>query len=113
MYNQEHKFDEGKILYHLIPVEILEEIAKVMTYGAAKYSPDSWKGIEAERYKSALFRHLVAHEKGEVNDKESGLSHLSHALTNLAFILYQSLQEAPQKEHGHRILHFSHRSSEK
>ncbi|NLA84833.1 MAG: hypothetical protein GX854_09995 [Clostridiales bacterium] len=40
------KYDSEKLRYDLFPVEALEEITKVLTYGAAKYSPDNWRKKE-------------------------------------------------------------------
>ncbi len=85
------KFDEKKLRYDLIPPVVLEELAKVLTYGAEKYGDHNWKNLDnfEERYYSALMRHIQAHRKGEKNDKESGLSHLSHAFTNIAFLIFK------------------------
>lgn len=41
-----------------------------------------------QRYLDALYRHLQAYRSGESHDPESGLHHLSHALTNIAFLHY-------------------------
>lgn len=89
------KFDNGKIQYDLIPPECIEELAKVLTHGAKKYAPNNWKQVDPfnERYYSALMRHLEAWRKGEEKDAESGLNHLSHVLTNAAFLLWKNLQK--------------------
>jgi len=82
------KFDKDKLRYSLIPPYALEELAKVLSYGAKKYKPNNWrKNTDISRYEDALWRHLQAWRKGEEIDKESGLSHLAHALTNLVFII--------------------------
>ena len=85
------KFDLGKLQYGLVPPEMFEELAKVLTYGANKYGKNNWKNStdeDIDRYTDALFRHIEAWRKGEVNDQESGLPHLSHAMTNLGIIMY-------------------------
>ena len=83
------KFDKGKIRYDLIPTSTLEGIAKVLTFGAKKYAPNGWKTVPdaTERYYAALFRHLIAWRNGEQLDPESGLHHLEHVLTNIAFLI--------------------------
>lgn len=83
------KFDEGKIDYTLLPWDGLEEVVKVLEFGAKKYARDNWKEVaEADkRYLSAAFRHLVAHSKGEHTDDETGISHLAHASCCLLFLL--------------------------
>lgn len=83
------KFDAGKLRYSLIPPEATKALASVLTYGAKKYKPNNWKRAEdTERYVDALYRHLESWRSGEKFDDESKLSHLSHALTNIAFLIY-------------------------
>ena len=87
------KFDTGKLRYDLVPIEALEGLAKVLTYGAEKYDPNNWQHVESDRYVAALFRHIMAWRKGEANDPESGHHHLEHALANVAFLLYKDLND--------------------
>lgn len=84
------KFDSGKLRYSLIPPAALAALAKVLTFGAEKYAPNSWQTVEngEERYLDALFRHIEAYRSGESIDPESGLSHLAHAACNVAFLLH-------------------------
>jgi len=86
----DNKFDKGKLRHDLVMPEVVEALAGVMTYGAEKYSPDSWKLVDdpANRYYSALLRHIYAYRRGEVNDQESQLQHLAHALANIQFLMY-------------------------
>lgn len=82
------KFDTSKLRYDLIPVSAMAGMARVLTYGAKKYKPGNWKQVDnIDRYVAALYRHLEAWRGGETNDSESGLPHLEHALTNVAFLL--------------------------
>lgn len=84
------KLDDKKIRMDLLPFDCLEEIAKVLTYGAEKYAPDNWKIVKnaKERYEAALIRHLSAYKQGEINDPESGLSHISHVACNALFLIF-------------------------
>jgi len=83
------KFDEGKLRYSLVPTKAVRELAKVVTYGASKYKPNNWQEAEdTSRYVDALYRHLEAWRAGDKVDAESGLSHLSHALTNISFLIH-------------------------
>ncbi len=86
---KELKLDSGKLRYDLLPFEQLEEIVKVLTYGANKYAPNNWKLVQEpiDRYKAATLRHLSAYMQGEELDQESGLPHLAHAGTNILFLL--------------------------
>ena len=83
------KLDLGKLRYDLVPTSAMKGLAEVLTFGANKYTPNGWKAVPdaVERYYAALQRHLVAWRDGEKVDQESGLPHLSHALTNVAFLL--------------------------
>lgn len=87
--DQQAKADSGKPNLSLVPKEIIYEIEKVRAFGSKKYhNPDNWKKVEIERYHQALLRHTLAiWEDINARDKESGLLHLSHIATNVAFIL--------------------------
>ena len=89
MPNQEAKADAGKMRPSLVPPEIVTAIAKVREYGCHKYSdPNNWKRVEPQRYWEAFLRHtLAAWEDYTSVDPESGLMHIEHAATNLAFLL--------------------------
>jgi len=90
------KFDNDKLRMDLIPPEAIEELAKVLTYGANKYEAHNWMGVESHRYIAALMRHINAWRKGEECDQESGLKHLSHALCNITFLLWKEINnESP------------------
>ena len=87
--NQSAKADSGKPILSYVPKEIIFEIEKVRKFGVEKYKdPDNWKKVEMERYHEALLRHTLA-IWNDINarDAESGLLHLSHIATNVAFLL--------------------------
>ena len=72
----------------LLPSAALEQIAEVLTYGAAKYDANNWcRGARWGRYYAALLRHLFAWWRGEDRDAETGLSHLAHAGCCLLFLM--------------------------
>ena len=86
-----HKHDKGKLQWNLLPINEVEEIVKVFDYGLQKYGKrDSWQLVEnpIHRYQNALYRHLVEYLKGNKIDEESGLSHLSHLVTNGLFLMW-------------------------
>lgn len=84
------KADGGKPKLSLVPTEIIYAIARVREYGCKKYpegGPNNWKLVEPERYRDAMFRHLLAYiEDPGGLDEESGLPHLWHLGTNCAFL---------------------------
>lgn len=88
------KHDSGKVRWDLVPFRQLEEIAKVLTFGAIKYPANSWQGVEKERYQAALMRHFVDYMEGEQVDSESGLQHLSHLACNAMFLLWMEANES-------------------
>lgn len=88
--NQTIKADEGKLQLTLVPTELIRAVARIRMYGNQKYpegGPDNWKAVEPERYRDALFRHLLAYlDDPDGVDPESGLPHLWHLTTNAAFL---------------------------
>lgn len=83
------KYDEGKPKMGLLDPHAMREIAKVMTYGAGKYSTLNWRrGMDWSRCYDALQRHLNAFWAGEDDDPETGLSHLAHAGCCIMFLLW-------------------------
>jgi hypothetical protein len=82
------KFDGGKLEYGLLPPYALEEVVKVLTFGAQKYERDNWQKVpdSKRRYYDALQRHVWAWKRGEKFDPESGIHHLAHAMCCLMFL---------------------------
>jgi hypothetical protein len=91
------KFDGGKPEFSLLPQVALEEMAKVMTFGAKKYARDNWRNVDDahHRYMNAALRHINAHLQGELTDKESHLAHLAHAAVSLMMAM-----ESKQNDEG-------------
>ena len=86
--DQSAKADAGKPRLSLVPVEIIRCIARVREFAHKKYTDaDSWKRVEKERYRDAMFRHLIAYiDNPSGKDEESGLPHLWHLACNVAFL---------------------------
>lgn len=83
------KFDSGKAPMDLLPYESLEEIAKVLAFGAKKYERANWaQGINQSRLISAAMRHLGQYNNGEDFDSESETLHLANAACNLLFAIW-------------------------
>lgn len=89
MENKGMKFDENKLHLELIPPSLIIGVGEVLTYGAKKYAPNNWRYVThaKERYQGALMRHWYAYLAGEKLDEESGLPHLYHVATNIAFLI--------------------------
>lgn len=86
--NQAIKADAGKPRLTLVPPQIIYDIARVREYGLKKYGrAESWKEVEIERYRDALYRHMLLYFKEPCGkDEESGLPHLWHVACNVAFL---------------------------
>ena len=89
-FDQERKFDGDKLSWDLLPIEPIERVVEILTYGAKKYAPESWQSVRpfSRRYYAAAMRHLSAWRQGEIVDEESGLDHLAHAACNLLFLMW-------------------------
>jgi len=83
-----NKFDGGKLPWHLLPPDALEEITRVLQFGANKYGDRNWEqGMAWHRPFSALMRHMWAWWRGEDTDPETGITHLAHAGCCILFLL--------------------------
>lgn len=74
----------------LIPPGALLEVARQYAWGAQKYSDWNWlKGYSYSLALAAMLRHIMAWEKGEDRDPESGTHHLAavacHAFTLMTY----------------------------
>ena len=87
------KLDSGKRRVDLVPTEAINALAEVLTAGAVKYGTHNWrKGMDWSRVYGAAQRHMLAFWGGDDIDEESGMPHLWHALTNMAFLVsYQAM----------------------
>lgn len=96
--NEGRKDDQDKIRIELIPPEFIFGVAKVLTFGAKKYSDRNWEqGMAWSRVFGALMRHLWYWWGGQGPttknfvfgdlDDETGMSHLWHAECCLAFLV--------------------------
>ena len=86
------RFSEGKIRHDLIPPWVIDEIAKVYTYGTVKYDDDNWlKGLDWKKNViGPLHRHLNKWLRGQDIDEESNCHHLAMVIWQcIALMLYQ------------------------
>ena len=81
--------DNGnKLQYGLIAPEILTALAGPYTMGAKKYEPRNCeKPMSFTDLDSALERHMNSFRRGEETAKDSGLSHLHHAIWNIGMMI--------------------------
>ena len=86
---QQAKSDAGKPHPSYVPVSLINAVMAVREHGNRKYGdPDNWKQVEPERYHQAMLRHILAAWNDPYKiDPESGLPHIAHVATNIAFLL--------------------------
>lgn len=71
----------------LIPSAPLFEAGKVLAFGARKYKPHNWRlGLSWLETYGSLQRHLLAWLDGEELDRESGYTHIAHAVCQMLFL---------------------------
>jgi hypothetical protein len=83
------RFSAGKIRHDLVPPWVIDELAKVYTYGAKKYDDDNWrKGLKWRKdVIGPLLRHLWKWIRGEKLDDESNCHHLAMAIWNICTLM--------------------------
>lgn len=93
------KHDQEKPAVQYIPAEALFAMGEAYGYGARKYGGHNFQitGLEVSRCLAASVRHIYLFLSGENLDKESGLSHLGHAMAAIGMAIY-SLQHHPSKD---------------
>lgn len=101
------KFDNDKPPIHLIPADILCDIANVFKMGAEKYGVNNWRDdadtTSWSRTYSSLQRHLIAWQTGEDTDPESGLPHLAHATTQLMILMVQAKYHDKEMDDRYKV----------
>lgn len=96
--NEGLKFDQDKERIDLIAPEFIFGTARVLTYGAVKYSERNWElGMKWGRPYAALMRHMWAWWAGKAPtsksflfgelDTDTKFSHLWHASCCLMFLI--------------------------
>ena len=96
------KADAGKIQPWLMLSgfsRALEEVAKVTTVGAKKYTPNGWVEVPdgVDRYMQAFSRHMLDLGKGEIIDSGPGgtnCMHKAQMIWNLLASLELELRES-------------------
>jgi hypothetical protein len=94
------KLDAGKPLPALVLggfARALQEVVKVGTYGAAKYTPNGWRDVPngEARYNEAKVRHQLREMAGEAVDPETNILHAAHEAWNALARLELMLQALP------------------
>lgn len=78
-----------------MPINVLLECGLVKLHGDMKYGAYNWRdaGVRGSVYYDACIRHLAAWMEGEDLDPDSGVHHISHAITGLCVLRDSIIQE--------------------
>lgn len=100
MEAKKNDYRDGKLRWDLLPLEEIEDIVKVYTAGSKKYGDNNWQYLKDgyQRYKAAMFRHLLEYEKGNKIDEETGCQHLAQVAWNAIAMLWMSKHEYKPSE---------------
>lgn len=81
---------DDKLRWDLLPMEEIEDVVRVYHAGAKKYGPNRWQDLPNgfERYRAALFRHLMEYMKGNKIDSDTGCQHLAQVCWNAIAMLW-------------------------
>lgn len=77
---QQSKLEER---YDLLPPEAMRRLAKVLAYGARKYSDNNWHGIPLQSHLNHLIRHAIEFLAGDKSE-----DHLGHVLCRAAMAVW-------------------------
>ena len=71
-----------------VSAAVLMEVGVAMLEGASKYGRHNYRaaGVRASVYYDALMRHAMAWWEGEDLDPDSGMSHITKAITTLVVL---------------------------
>lgn len=99
------KLDAGKNRLGLVLggfSRALQEVGKVGTHGANKYTDNGWIDVPNghERYTDAMLRHWIEEAAGVSCDKDTNLAHAAHLAWNALARLELALIEAEALESG-------------
>mmetsp|Transcript_22779 Transcript_22779/g.10970 ORF Transcript_22779/g.10970 Transcript_22779/m.10970 type:complete len:131 (+) Transcript_22779:2138-2530(+) len=83
--NKQEKKKKSRL--ELVPPSLIWELGRVFSFGAEKHGENSWtQESDIDKLTGSYLRHLNRWRQGEDNDKESGLSHLLHAIADISII---------------------------
>jgi hypothetical protein len=89
LIQESKRYNAGKIQTREVDPDFIMGIGEVLTKSRAKYEAFNWqKDTPFSVPYESLLRHLMAFQKGEELDKESGCHHLLHVATNIMFLYY-------------------------
>jgi hypothetical protein len=87
--NKGKKFDSGKPMMDLVPVEFMIGTAQALTFGVSKYGAHNYReGLFYAKLLAAAYRHLCLELAGARVDQETGLEHWKLAAAELSMYAF-------------------------
>lgn len=91
--------NEGKLRWTLLDYDSIEEMLKVLEWGATHYGEANWKkGLNKAELQESIQRHLKALINGESHDPQTGRPHEAHIMCNAMFYSFHSRHKSFSKE---------------
>lgn len=89
--------NKDKPIFHVLPPDALLELGKLYAWAESKYPsielggkyPNFAKGMSVSETLNSMKRHILAYEKGEEIDVESGCSHMAAVAWGAIVLLHQ------------------------
>lgn len=83
------RYNQGKLRWSMLDFEALEDVVRVLEFGASKYERGNWRlGLKHTEIIDSLMRHLHEIMIGNDTDNETGLPHIAHIMCNAMFLSY-------------------------
>jgi len=108
-----------KVPFSATPSEVIAEIGLAMMEGARKYGRHNYRvtGVRASVYYDALQRHICSWWEGQDIDPDSGLNHVTKALSTLvvlrdAMINEMLTDDRPPSLNGDWVIEFNKKAAE-
>jgi hypothetical protein len=95
-----NRMNVGKLPWHLLPWDAVEEVVRVLGFGATKYYEHCWeeRPLSWVQTCASMTRHTVRFLMGEDRDPETGLHHMAHAACNALFLVAYALRGVTTKD---------------
>jgi hypothetical protein len=86
--NPKDTIGSTKVPISVIPGTVITELALGLAEGAIKYGKYNWRavGVRYSIYYDATMRHLISHFEGEDLDPDTGLNHITKAISSLTVL---------------------------
>lgn len=98
--------NKGKPRWGLVDFDSLEDMVRVLEFGADKYGDGNWqKGLLTVEVCESMLRHIFAYLRGENKDDQSGISHIGHIQCNAMFLAYMD-KKKPEMDNRKKTVKF-------